>query len=128
MNPKTKEKEETAASPLIILMTSDNKKVVINLDEDTFLFKDIRIARGTEILLKSGTDLFTHKAKSGQNYFYRHEWSKQAGAPDFYTLMTNEEVKAFILKRAGDPMRGALTEENIKAAQKEFPDIFDETA
>jgi hypothetical protein len=110
-----------------ILMTPENKKVVINLSTDTCLFDAPHNPSNTGTRYTSGTDLYTHKARSGNNYYYKYHWSMWQGTESHYELITDEEAKQFLLEKASLADYG-LSQGEIDRALEFFPDLFDEDA
>lgn len=113
---------------MYVLRTDDNKKVVINRKTDECLYLAPRNPPNTGLSYTSGVDLYMHIAKSGKRYFYLYHWSMWQGTEPYYELITEDEAKEFLLKKAGLSGWSALTESEIKRANELFPSIFDEDA
>jgi hypothetical protein len=112
----------------MVLMTPDGKKVAIDMNVDACLFEAPRNPPDTETRYTRGTDLYAHKARSGNWYFYTFSWSMWQGEESVYTLVDEDEARALVLERAGKSGWEALSDAEKRRTIAIWPDIFDETA
>jgi hypothetical protein len=109
-----------------ILMTPDGKRVKINTKEDRCLYDAPQNPSNTGTTYTRGTDLYAHKARSGNWYFYKYHWSMWQGEESALHLITEDEAKDFVIEHAGLTQYGIkVDDENILSI---WPDIFEETA
>jgi len=111
-----------------ILRTPDNKKVVVDTERDENLYHAPRNPSNTGTRFTSGSDLYYHKARSGNGYFYTYHWSMWRGECSYLTLLSNETAKEILLEKNNGNDYNGLEEEVIKRAEGLFPGIFDEDA
>jgi len=111
-----------------ILMTPEGKKVKINMKEDMRLYDAPHNPPNTGTRYTSGTDLFAHKARSGNWYFYEYQWSMWQGTEPSINLVTEEEAKEFIVRKAGKAGHDELGRHERELAESIWPDIFEEDA
>jgi hypothetical protein len=112
---------------MTVLKTPEGKKVVIN-SNDPRIYQAPRNPPNTGTRYTSGTDIFSHKARSGTVYFYTHTWSMWQGTEDEYRLVSPDEVKDLLVELAGMTGHDRLTDAEIQIAEEHFPGIFDEDA
>jgi hypothetical protein len=109
-----------------ILMTPEGKRVKINTKTDKCLYDAPHNPPNTGTDYTRGTDLYAHKARSGQWYFYTYYWSMWQGEGSNLELISEDEAKDFVLERAGRTDYGIEVDDaDILAI---WPDIFEETA
>ena len=106
-----------------VLRTEDNKKAVIDPEEDTRLYSAPTMAGHTR-----GTDIYAHQAQSGTTYFYQHFWSRWQGEPDVFELISREKAEAMLIRLAGICGDNALNEVEIERAKEFGFDLMEETA
>lgn len=106
-----------------VLRTEDNKKAVIDVEEDTRLYSAPIMAGHTR-----GTDIYAHKAQSGAVYFYTHSWSRWQGEPDVFELISREEAEAMLIRLVGICGDASITDEEIEQAKEFGFDLLEETA
>lgn len=106
-----------------ILMTPEGKKVVINKKNDKELYGAPVNPPNTGTRYTSGTDLYAHKSRSGNWYYYTYSWSMWQGEESSYELISEGEAREFILSRTN--ARGSIDED---LAEELFPGIFEEDA
>lgn len=112
-----------------ILMTPEGKKVKISKKDDVCLFDAPHNPPNTGTAYTAGTDLYAHKARSGNWYYYEYHWSMWQGTEERHELITEEEAKRFILERATMSGHMALgASEKQKAEELWGKDFFDEDA
>lgn len=111
-----------------VLITGDGKKVVVNMDRDICLFDAPENPPNTGTKYTSGTDLYAHKARSGNVYFYTYAWSMWQGVESRIELVDEGKARAFLLRCAGNSGWDVLSESERKRAQEYFPNIFEEDA
>lgn len=112
----------------IILMTPEGKRVKIEPVEDVKLYDAPNNPPNTGTAYTRGIDLYAHRARSGQWYFYKYRWTLWQGEESGYTLIDEDEAKTFILEKAGLDGHGALSDSEQERAASIWPDIFEETA
>jgi len=112
----------------IVLMTPEGKKVVITRSTDEQLYDAPNNPPNTGTRYTAGTDLYAHKARSGTWYYYTYTWSMWQGTEDEYALITEDEAREFILRKASDAGHGRLSDDERETCEKHFPGIFDEDA
>ena len=111
------------------LRTDDNKIVKINPTEDVQLYDAPRNPPNTGTEYTRGTDLYSHKARSGNWYFYTDSWSMWQGEEGGYSLISDDEAAEFLIDKAGLSGHGALSDtEKARAIEIFARDIFEETA
>ena len=111
----------------MLLRTPEGKKLVVNLQVDECLYDAPHNPTNTGTRYTSGTDLYAHKSRSGNIYFYSYDWSMWQGTEDSYTLLTEDETKDFLLNKAS--ISGHVADGiNDSVVEKYFPDLFDEDA
>jgi len=112
----------------LILMTPDGKRVKADMKTDVCLYDAPHNPPNTGTAYTRGTDLYAHKARSGQWYFYTYHWSMWQGEESGYGLISEDEAQTFILEKAGLSGHGALSDNEADRARSIWPDIFEETA
>ena len=112
----------------LILMTPDEKRVKANMKEDVCLYDAPHNPPNTGTAYTRGVDLYAHKARSGQWYFYTYQWSMWQGEDSSHELISEGEAKNFILEKAGRAGYESLSDGEEKRARSIWPDIFEETA
>lgn len=108
----------------MLLMTPENKRVVVEVSTDECLYDAPHNPPNTGLQFTSGTDLYAHKARSGKVYFYTYHWSMWQGSEDSYELFDFDDAKDFLLERAtiaGHVAAGI----NQSLVEKYFPGLFD---
>jgi hypothetical protein len=83
-----------------LLMTPEGKKITVRTDSDHCLYNAPYNPPNTGTNYTAGTDLYHHRARSGNEYYYTRSWSMWQGSEDSYELITEDAAKAFILERA----------------------------
>jgi len=111
-----------------ILRTPDNKKVVVDIDKDENLYYAPRNPANTGTRFTSGNDLYYHKARSGNGYWYTYHWSMWQGENSSLELMDADEAKEFLLRKNDGNDYHGLRDKAIARANELFPGIFDEDA
>lgn len=109
-------------------MTPENKKVKICVRKDVKLYASPENPPNTGTRYTSGTDLLVHQARSGKNYFYLHSWSLWQGSEDSFQLITDEEAKNFLLRKASLGYPAGLDNSDIELIKEYFPDFDEEDA
>jgi len=113
---------------MAILLTPDNKKVVVELDTDFCLYDAPHNPPNTGTRYTSGADLYVHKARSGKNYFYLYHWSMWQGENSWFELITDDDTKFFLLNVNDGNDYNGLDSKQSEKAEELFPCIFDEDA
>ena len=114
-------------SKKVVLKTPEEKIVVVNLRTDEQLYAAPQNPPNTGTAYLTGTDLYRHVARSGRAYYYLYHWSMWQGSVDTYNLISEDEAKAFLIKKAGGSCWTRPSEEEMKRIEEVFPGIFDET-
>lgn len=110
-----------------VLMTSDGKKVVTS-SNDICLYSAPVNPPNTGTTFTRGTNLFAHKSRSGNIYFYKYFWSMWQGENSSYELIDKDEAKEFLLVKAGLSGYGSLNAKEIEKAREFGFNLLDETA
>lgn len=82
-----------------LLMTPDNKKVKVDMSTDLELYEAPRNPANTGTRFTSGTDLYAHKTRKGNWFYYQFRWSMWQGTEDRIELIEESEAKDFILEK-----------------------------
>ena len=112
-----------------LLMTPDGKKVKIDMQKDFNLYDAPHNPPNTGTSYTAGTDLYAHKARSGNMYYYTYYWSMWQGAESELHLIDEDDAKDFILERissGGDYISSGVDE--IACQRLWGDDFFDEDA
>lgn len=113
----------------MILLTNDNKKVKINPTADLALYKAPKNPPNTGTKYLTGVDLYAHKARSGNWYYYTYSWSLWQGSEDHAELVSSEKAIDFLLQRATLLGPAGLNDIDIRIINEYFgKDIFAEDA
>ena len=112
-----------------VLMTQDDKKVVIDTKSDDCLYSSPVNPPNTGTTYTRGSNLYAHKARSGNIYFYFHHWSMWQGSEDSYCLCTKQEAEEFLLEKLGNSGWDSLEESEAEQAEKDYGfELLTETA
>jgi hypothetical protein len=111
-----------------VLMTPEGKRVVIEPLSDLKLYDSPNNPPNTGQAYTRGTDLYVHKARSGNLYYYLYSWSMWQGEEEDYRLVTPDEARDFLLACAGYSGHAELTDDELTLAEEYFPGIFEEDA
>jgi len=110
-----------------ILKTPDGKVVRLSKN-DIRLYEAPCNPPNTGQKYLSGTNLYVHKARSSNLYFYTVEWSLWQGSENTTTLISKQEAIDFML----DKMEGGYwvcpSDERIKTAKEYLGEFDKETA
>ena len=112
----------------IVLKTPEGKRVVIDPSTDTKLYDSPQNPPNTGTAYTRGTDLYAHKARSGNMYFYTYEWSMWQGAEESYELVDHKTAEEFLIEKAGNTGWDSLTEDEAKTAEEHGFEIYQEDA
>jgi hypothetical protein len=112
----------------VVLMTPEQKKVVVNLSADECLYESPRNLPTTGSPFSSGVDLYAHKAQSGAIYYYTCAWSMMEGSKPEINLLSEKAAKKFLIERAGLAGYEYLIYKKSEKFEKYFPGIFEEDA
>lgn len=110
--------------PKHVLRSPEGQKVVIDHETDAKLYN--APANGTQYT--TGADLYTHKARSGNAYFYLYGWSMWEGAEDTFALIDRDEAEAFLIEKAGLSAYAGLDAHEIERAAEYGFEIYKEDA
>jgi len=108
----------------LILLTQDEKKVKVDTGSDIQLYSAPHNPPNTGTRYTSGTDLYFHRARSGNEYYYTHDWSMWQGSEDSFELISKEKAENILLQNWNNQY-GNVKEDEVK---KLFPDIDEENA
>ncbi|WAC05310.1 MAG: hypothetical protein OS112_01390 [Methanoregula sp.] len=112
----------------VVLMTPEQKKVVVNLSADECLYESPHNLPIKGSPSSSRTDLYAHMAQSGAIYYYTHTWSVKEGSKSVFNLLSEEAAKNFLIERAGLAGYEHLISKKDQKFEKYFPGIFEEDA
>ena len=112
----------------MVLLTAENKRVVVNTSTDVCLFDAPHNPANTGTRYTSGTDYYAHTARSGKIYFYSYSWSMWQGTIDEYELVEPDEMRQILLVKSGKAGWDGLRDSEKEKAERYFPGIFDEDA
>ena len=108
----------------LILLTQDEKKVKVDTSHDVNLYCAPHNPPNTGTKYTSGTDLYYHRARSGNEYFYTHYWSMWQGSEEVFELITKKEAEKFLI----DVWNNQYGNMKLDEVKKLFPNIDEETA
>jgi hypothetical protein len=103
---------------LRVLKTTDNKKIVIDVDKDDCIYEDRRYNA------TRGVDLYAHKAKSEKVYLYMYRWSQWENEDVETELCTENEAADFLISRSAN---GLISEHEVELAAQYGIDLLEET-
>ena len=83
-----------------LLMTSDGKKVRVDMSKDIELYISPKNPPNTGTRYTSGTDLYAHKTNKGNWYYYQHKWTMWQGSEEAIVLIDEEDAQEFVLQKA----------------------------
>jgi len=110
-----------------ILKTPEGKVVRINTKTDVCLYNAPHNPPNTGTSYTTGVDLYAHKARSGQIYFYKYAWSMWQGESSSTWLITKEAID-FVLDKMQGGYWDCPTNEEIETAKEYFGEFDKETA
>lgn len=113
---------------MVVLMTPERKRVVIDPSSDIALYESPHNPPNTGTDFTRGEDLYVHKARSGTLYYYTYAWSMWQGDEPRYRLITPGEAREFLLQCAGYTGWAELSPKELALAEEHFPGIFEEDA
>lgn len=111
-----------------ILLTEDRKRVAIDHKTDVCLFETPANPPNTGTRYTRGMDLYAHKSRSGNWFFYFYNWSMWDGEKSYDNLIDRESAIAFLQDRAADSGHMELSKREQEKAVEIFGDIFSENA
>jgi len=111
-----------------VLMAPDQKRVVINTEKDTLLYGAPKNPPNTGTTYTRGTDLYEHKSRSGNIYYYFRHWSMWQGEETSYELISREEAEEFLTEKAGLGDWAGLTDEDYDRLKQHGFDLLQEDA
>ncbi len=111
-----------------VLITDDGKRVIVNTKTDVCLYETPCNPPNTGTDYTRGTDLYAHRARSGNMYFYLRHWSLWQGEGSNLELISRDEAENFLLEKAGLSGFAAMEESEIEKAIELGFDLFEETA
>jgi len=111
-----------------ILITEDGKRIDIT-SGNTCLYSAPHNPPNTGSTYTRGTDLFTHKARSGKYYYFTEYWSMWQGEESSTSLLSRKEAIEFLQNKAASSGKDSLSKAGMKEAVEHFgEDIFSENA
>ena len=111
-----------------VLITKEQKRVIVDIQTDSCLYKSPVNPPNTGTDYTRGTDLYAHRARSGNMYFYLRHWSLWQGEGSNLELISRDEAENFLLEKAGLSGFAAMEESEIEKAIELGFDLFEETA
>lgn len=111
-----------------VLITPCGKRVVVNTAKDTCLYKTPCNPPNTGTDYTRGTDLYAHRARSGNVYFYLHHWTLWQGEDSWLELIGWQEALDFLLEKARLTNVAAMDESEIELAKEFGFNLLEETA
>lgn len=111
-----------------IFTSHDGKRVVCDTDTDVQIYDAPHNPPNTGTRYTRGSDLYAHKAKSGQVYFYARHWSMWQNEEETVNLLTPDEVREFFAERMNGDFHGRPADSEIAALADYGIDLFEETA
>jgi len=112
----------------IVLKTPEGKNVVVDISIDTRIYESPCNPPNTGTRFTTGTDLYSHVARSGKEYFYFYNWSMWQGTEPEYCLTTREDAYTFLVNTAGEGGYAYPTEDELSTMKEHDFDIFEEDA
>jgi len=113
---------------IIVLMTPEGKRVVVNREKDECIYASPQNPPNTGMTYTRGIDLYRHVSRKGNEYYYTYSWSMWQGEESSYQLISKDQAREFLLDRAGVSGWAALNEEEVKRIKELGFDIFEEDA
>jgi len=83
----------------ITLNTADNKVVVVQPRSDKCLFAAPRISVIRDKKMMDGIDLFYHRSRSGNEYYYLFSWSMNPEIKPKYELISKDQADQFLAEK-----------------------------
>jgi hypothetical protein len=112
-----------------ILKTDSGKIIEINPDRDLYLYKAPVNPPNTGTQFTRGADLYAHKTRNGNWYYYLLTWSMWQGDSGGPELISRDEAISFLQDKATLTGWAELDEREIEKAVEHFgQNIFAETA
>ena len=112
----------------VVLKTPEGKKVVVNEMTDPCLYEAPSNPPNTGTRYTSGTDLYAHKARSGNIYFYTHSWSMWQGAESEFSLISKEKMESKLVDLMSECGEAYISDSEEETIDQYFPGIFEEDA
>lgn len=111
-----------------ILKTPEGKKVSINMPSDICLYRSPENPPNTGSSYLRGSDLYAHKARSGNVYFYINHWSMWQGEERKTELISKGYAEKFLLDLASVTGWGEITDSEWERIREFFPNLEEENA
>jgi hypothetical protein len=111
-----------------VLITDDGKRVIVNTKTDVCLYETPCNPPNPGTDYTRGTDLYAHRARSGNVYFYLHHWSLWQRESSWLELVDRHEALDFLLEKARLTNVAAMDEDEIETAKEFGFNILEETA
>ena len=111
-----------------VLITPDSKRVVVDITTDVCLYQSPVNPPNTGTDYTRGTDLYAHKARSGNFYFFKSHWSLWQREDDSLELISRSEAESFLVEKASLVGHGSLDDSEIALISDFSFDIFQESA
>ncbi|MFX0133042.1 MAG: hypothetical protein ACFFDN_05280 [Candidatus Hodarchaeota archaeon] len=111
-----------------VLMTPESKRVVIDTKTDPCLYSSPQNPPNTGTTYTRGTDLYYHKSRAGNEYFYFKHWSMWQGEEGSIQLITKDKAEDFLLEKAGNSGWDSLNESDFENLKEFGFNLLEETA
>jgi hypothetical protein len=113
----------------LILLTEDGKRVEVDMGKDLCLFDAPHNPPNTGTTYTRGTDLYAHKTRKGNWYYYKYHWSMWQGEERNTHLVSREEAIEFLQAKAASSGWEELNKDEVQKAVEHFGEnIFEEDA
>ncbi|MCF7885882.1 MAG: hypothetical protein K9M80_05250 [Candidatus Marinimicrobia bacterium] len=103
-----------------VLRTEEGKKVVIDPEVDPCIYKAPVNPPNTGTSFTRGRDLYSHKAKSGDIYFYSHSWSMWQGEGESFSLLDRDQAIDFLLDKLETGGHAGLSEDEARELDQQY--------
>jgi len=112
-----------------ILKTDEGKIVKVDMDKDICLYQSPVNPPNTGTDYTRGTNLYAHKTRKGNWYYYTHNWSMWEREEDFIELVSRKNAISILQHKATLSGYSELDKHETEKAIEHFgEDIFEETA
>lgn len=101
-----------------VLITKENKRVIIDTKNDHLIYETPVNPPNTGLAYTRGDDLYIHRTTNGNMVYYLYHWSLWQGEGESVEIITPEEAESFLIERLGKSGWGGLSEEEAKRIEK----------
>ncbi len=91
-------------------LDSGKGRVILNTEKDECLYKAPVNPPNTGTKYTRGSDLYVHRSKKGNLYFYFYRWSLWQGEEDSIQLISHKDTEEFLQEHIGGTWGLTLTE------------------